>query len=60
MRWWTPWAACTLTYPFDMDYDDPTPGQDLHIHLKEGYQKLDGDQAMGLIRWRHNNDYSVQ
>ena len=46
--------------PFDMDYDDPTPGQDLHIHLKEGYQKLDGDQAMGLIRWRHNNDYSVQ
>lgn len=46
--------------PFDMDYDDPTEGQDLHIHLKEGYQKLDGEQAMGLIRWRHNNDYSVQ
>ena len=46
--------------PFDMDYDDPTPGQDLHIHLQEGYQKLDGDQAMGLIRWRHNNDFSVQ
>ena len=46
--------------PFDMDYDDPTPGQDLHIHLKEGYQKLDGNQAMGLIRWRHNNDFSVQ
>lgn len=46
--------------PFDMDYDDPTPGQDLHIHLKKGYQKLNGEQAMGLIRWRHNNDYSVQ
>ena len=46
--------------PFDMDYDDPTPGQDLHIHLKEGYQKLNGEDAMGLIRWRHNNDYSVQ
>ncbi len=46
--------------PFDMDYDDPTVGQDLHIHLEEGYQKLDGEQAMGLIRWRHNNDYSVQ
>lgn len=46
--------------PFDMDYDDDTPGQDLHIHLKEGYQKLDGEQAMGLIRWRHNNDFSVQ
>ena len=46
--------------PFDMDYDDPTPGQDLHIHLKEGYQKLNGEEAMGLIRWRHNNDFSVQ
>lgn len=46
--------------PFDMDYDDPTVGQDLHIHLEAGYQKLDGEQAMGLIRWRHNNDYSVQ
>ena len=43
-----------------MDYDDPTPGQDLHIHLKQGYQELNGEQAMGLIRWRHNNDYSVQ
>ena len=41
--------------PFDMDYDDPTPGQDLHIHLKAGYQKLDGEQAMGLVRWRKNN-----
>lgn len=41
--------------PFDMDYDDPTPGQDLHIHLKEGYQKLNGEQAMGLVRWRKNN-----
>lgn len=46
--------------PFDMDYDDPTVGQDLHIHLKEGYQKLNGEEAMGLIRWRHNNDFSVQ
>ena len=44
--------------PFDMDYEDPT--QDLYIHLKAGYQKLNGEDAMGLIRWRHNNDYSVQ
>ena len=41
--------------PFDMDYDDPTPGQDLHIHLKAGYQKLSGDEAMQLVRWRKNN-----
>lgn len=39
--------------PRDMDYDDPT--QDLHIHLKKGYQKLDGEQAMGVIRYRHDN-----
>lgn len=44
--------------PFDMDYDDPA--QDLHIHLKAGQQTLNGEDAMGLIRWRHNNDYSVQ
>ena len=41
--------------PFDMDYDDPTPGQDLHIHLKAGYQKLSGEEAMQLVRWRKNN-----
>ena len=44
--------------PFDMDYEDFT--QDLYIHLKKGYQKLDGEGAMGLIRWRHNNSYTVQ
>ena len=38
-----------------MDYDDPTPGQDLHIHLKAGYQKLSGEEAMQLVRWRKNN-----
>ena len=40
--------------PIDMDYDDPT--QDLHIHLKQGYQKLNGDQAEMVCRFRHNND----
>ncbi len=42
--------------PRDMDYDDPV--QDLHIHLEEGMQHLDGKQAEGVVRWRHNNDYS--
>ena len=42
--------------PIDMDYDDPT--QDLHIHLKKGYQLLDGDKAEQVVRFRHNNDYS--
>lgn len=40
--------------PIDMDYDDDT--QDLHIHLKAGYQLLDGNKAEQLVRFRHNND----
>ena len=39
--------------PFDMDYDDPY--QDLHIHQKAGYRKLNGDDAMQVVRWRKNN-----
>ena len=42
--------------PFDMNYDDPT--QDLHIHLQKGYQLLNGEQAMGLVRYRQNNSHS--
>ena len=40
--------------PCDMDYDDPY--QDLHIHFKAGLQHLDGQQAMEVVRFRHNND----
>ncbi len=40
--------------PIDMDYDDPT--QDLHIHMKKGYQLLDGDKAEQVVRFRHNNN----
>ena len=36
--------------PMDMDYDDPA--QDLHIHLKQGKQVLNGEQAEGLLRFR--------
>lgn len=43
--------------PIDMDYDDE--GQKLSIHLTEGYQKLNGKQAEGLVRFRHNNDGST-
>ena len=45
--------------PFDMDYDDPTPGQDLHIHQKKGYRLLDGQDAMEVIRFRKSNDESL-
>ena len=37
--------------PVDMDYDDPL--QDLHIHIKAGYQLLDGAKAEGVMRCRN-------
>lgn len=40
--------------PINMNYDDPY--QDLHIHLEKGLQHLDGKTAMGVVRFRHNND----
>lgn len=36
--------------PRNMNYEDPT--QDLYIHLKKGYQHLDGEQAVKLARFR--------
>ena len=39
--------------PIDMKYDDPT--QDLHIDLKAGTQKLDGEKAEQVLRFRHSN-----
>lgn len=42
--------------PFDMNYDDDTPGQDLHIHQKAGLRLLNGQDAMEVIRFRKNSD----
>ena len=39
--------------PCNMDYDDPY--QNLHIHYKKGQQKLGGQQAMEVARFRKNN-----
>lgn len=50
-------GGVTFYVPIDMDYDDTS--QDLHIHLKEGEQLLDGDKAEQLVRFRHNNDYTT-
>ncbi len=46
-------GGVTFNVPIDMKYDDPT--QDLHIDLKAGEQKLDGDRAEQLVRFRHGN-----
>lgn len=40
--------------PIDMNYDDSS--QDLYIHLNAGKQKLTGEQAEWLVRFRKNNN----
>ncbi|MDD3303445.1 MAG: LCP family protein [Clostridia bacterium] len=40
-----------------MKYDDPT--QNLHIDIQKGKQVLDGKNAEGYVRFRHNNDMTV-
>lgn len=40
--------------PVDMDYDDPY--QDLSIHFTKGQQHLTGEEALEVVRFRHNND----
>ena len=40
--------------PINMDYDDPY--QDLHIHFSAGMQHLTGEEALKVVRFRHNND----
>lgn len=40
--------------PIDMDYEDLN--QELYIHLKAGYQLIDGNKAEQLLRFRHNQD----
>ena len=40
--------------PRDMNYEDPY--QDLSIHQTKGYRLLSGDDAMQVLRYRHDND----
>lgn len=39
--------------PRDMNYEDPY--QDLSIHQTQGYRLLTGDDAMQVLRYRHDN-----
>lgn len=43
-----------LTVQKQLDYDDNWGN--LHIHLKPGYQHLNGYQAMGYVRMRHSDN----
>ena len=47
-----------VNVPRRMNYTDNY--QDLHIDLYPGLQTLDGKQAEGLVRWRHDNEYNEQ
>lgn len=49
-------GGINVNVPFDMNYDDTYAKPELHIHLNKGEQTLNGNQAMGYIRWRKNND----
>ena len=40
--------------PVNMDYDDPIQG--LSIHFTKGMQHLNGEDALKVVRFRHNND----
>lgn len=42
--------------PLDMNYDDPV--QNLHIHYTQGTHHLDGQGAMEVARYRHDNSDS--
>jgi LCP family protein required for cell wall assembly len=46
-------GGVTINVDKQLDYDDNW-GQ-LHIHLKPGVQHLNGEQAMGFVRYRHSN-----
>ena len=47
-------GGVNLTVEKKLDYDDDWGH--LHIHLKPGYQHLNGYQAMGYVRIRHSDD----
>ena len=47
-------GGVTFDVPIDMKYDDNR--KNLHINLKAGVQKLDGDKAEQVVRFRHNNN----
>jgi polyisoprenyl-teichoic acid--peptidoglycan teichoic acid transferase len=47
-------GGVTVEVPKKMDYDD-NRGH-LHIHLKPGVQHLNGEEAVGFVRFRHTDD----
>lgn len=48
-----------VTIPYDMDYDDYYDKPPLHIHLKKGYQVLNGADTVKFLRFRKNNSGTI-
>ncbi len=44
--------------PFDMDWDAPDQNPPVSIHIKAGYQLLDGENFVNAMRFRISNDGS--
>lgn len=51
-------GGITYDVPFDMKYDDNS--QNLHINILEGKQTLDGENVVKFLRFRKNNDKTIQ
>lgn len=49
-----------IDVPRYMKYDDPTADPPLHIDIKKGFQLLDGKNSHDFLRWRQNNDRTVE
>ena len=45
-------GGVTVDVPVKMDYEDPWADPPLSIHLEQGVQNLDGDQALQFLRFR--------
>lgn len=51
-------GGITYNVPFDMKYDDNS--QNLHINILKGKQTLDGENVVKFLRFRKNNDKTIQ
>jgi len=51
-------GGITYDVPFDMKYDDNS--QNLHINILKGKQTLNGENVVKFLRFRKNNDKTIQ
>lgn len=49
-------GGVTIDVEKDMKYDDPYDDPPLHINLRKGRQRLDGERALHYVRYRSDGD----